>query len=113
MSLKIIVAVTLFSGLLDAAGPNDSDIFSVRSFLSPETRKKLPITGQLFGNGEPKLLEPNLLAAEPRKSDKCAIPLLEFKAPKTNDSMAMLPLGPSHASSSVIAPPLPACKGWR
>jgi hypothetical protein len=111
MFVRTLVAVTLFTSFLGAAGPTDSDIFSVRSFLNPNTREKIPVTGQLFSNGELKLLVAELAKAEPRKSDKCAIPLQEFKAPKTQDSMAM-PVGPSGDSASVMAPPLPACKLW-
>src|ERR1700733_8834906 len=109
MFLKPVVAVTLFTGLLSAAGPNDSNVFSVRSFVQPETKAKVPLP-QLFGNLDPKFLlaGPQMVG---RNNGKCAIPLVEAKPPKTNDAMAQF-AGPSRDSSGVMPPPLPACKGW-
>jgi hypothetical protein len=109
MFLKTVIAVTLFTGLLSAAGPNDSDVFSVRSFVQPETKAKVPFP-QLFANPDPKFLlaKPQRVA---RNNGKCAIPLLEAKPPKTNDAMAQF-AGPNRNSSGVMPPPLPACKGW-
>ncbi len=107
MFLKTFISAMLFTSLLGAAGSNDADIFSVRSFINPKTKEKIPITGRLFGAEEPKLL-----AAEPRTNDKCAIPLLEFKAKKTNDAIAKL-VGPMKTNASLTIPPLlPACEGW-
>jgi hypothetical protein len=105
MLLKILGAVAVFTSLLGAAGPGDSDVFSIRSYLQPNANKKFPITGQLFANGEPKLL-----GMEPRKNGLCASPLLEYKARPTNDAIG-LPLRRAPDSISV-PPPVPVCKNW-
>ena len=109
MLLKAVVAVTLFTSLVGA-----SDVFSVRSYKDPETKAKIPVNGQLFSNGDPKLLL-QMAAKQMRKEDhRCAIPLLEVKPPKTNDSMAHHYAGPSHnPDSAAILPPVPVCDGWK
>jgi hypothetical protein len=108
MFLKSLLAVTLFTSFLGAAGPGDSDIFDVRSFFPGQTKKKLPVTGQLFGNDAPKILAAEVMA----KNDKCAIPLTELRAANTGDKIAK-PVGPVKVDpSSIMAPPMPVCEGW-
>jgi hypothetical protein len=107
MFVRGLVFVTLFTNLLGAAGQSDSDILSVRSFLNPNTKEKIPVTGQLFSDKVPELLTEEL-----KKNDKCAIPLLEWKVGKTGDKIAKL-VGPARVDpSSVTPPPVPACEAW-
>ena len=77
MFLKTFLAVTLFTSLLPAAGPSDSDVFRVRSFIDPETKAKIPITAEIFGATKTKLL-----AALAQQEKGCAIPLRELKVDK-------------------------------
>jgi hypothetical protein len=104
MFLKVVAVVTLFTSMLGA-----TDIFSVRSFINPKTKAKVPITGQLFGAGSPQIW---VVEEAPRKNDKCAIPLLAAKPGKVNDKIAQI-VGPNLDKASVVPPPLPACKGWQ
>ena len=130
MFLKTVVSVTLFTSLLGAADPSNSDILSVRSFHDPKTKARIPLTGQLLGNNDPltgKFFDKGdpltgplfsngdpqiFLTAQAPKSGKCAIPLLEAKHPKTNDAMTKF-TSPSRSSPDVVPPPVPACKGWK
>ncbi len=100
MFLKAVATATLFTSLLGA-----TDIFSVRSFVDPKTKAKIPVTGQLLGGDGPQIL----VIEEPRNTDKCAIPLLAAKPARVNDNMAQL-AGPSHDRASLMPPPVPACK---
>jgi hypothetical protein len=107
MFLKSILGATLFTNLLAAAEPSTSDVFNIRSFRDPTIKAKVPVTAQLFGGNEGKML-----AMEAEKNDKCSIPLPEVKTRKTGDSMAM-PVGPMKVDpAAVIPPPVPTCKAW-
>jgi hypothetical protein len=113
MFVRTFVAVTLFTSLLGAAEPANSDIFSVRSFTDPKTKAKILITGQLLGNGEPRDLLAQSLTPPNQKNDKCAIPLLQATPAATHDRIAKS-VGPEHLDAdSVFLPPMPACKGWK
>jgi hypothetical protein len=92
------VAITLFTSLLSAADASKPNVFTVRSSTAPEPDKKIPITGQL------------LSSADPKKTEKCAIPLLEMKAGKTGDHIG-IPVGKVN-DPLVIVPPVPVCKDW-
>jgi hypothetical protein len=104
MVIKSLVAVTLLTGLIGAAEPGASNLFNVRSFLKPNTEEQIPVTAQLFA------APPKVLASEHGANSHCAIPLLEFKAKKTSDSMARA--AEPIKDSLVKAPPLPACENW-
>jgi hypothetical protein len=114
MFLKIVVTTALAASLLGAAEPSRPDIFSVRSFLNPETKAKIAVSGQLFSDGRdlPEQLLRQTLKDEAKRSDKCAIPLTQVKAAKTHDHMTQF-AGPIHDSAGVMPPPLPACKDWK
>ena len=106
MLLKTMVAVTLLTGLLKAAGPNDSEFFKLTPPIKPQRDLKNRMDQFLATKDNLKFLTQSL-----KDAGKCAIPLLEGKHAKTNDAIGMA-VGPAHESPSVVPPPVPACKNW-
>ena len=111
MFLRTVVAVTLFTSLLGAAEPANSDIFSVRSFTDPKTKAKIPVNAQLFANADVQKLPEKALKEAKLSNGDCAIPLAEVKPAKSHDGIAQF-AGQSHDAGGVMPPPIPACKGW-
>ena len=105
MLAKSLITVALFAGVLVAAGPNDAIIFSVRSYLHPNTQAKISLSDLLSAGPAHLTVQ---IAAVLKTDNRCSIPLLEFKAPPANDSIGK-PFRPT-ADRMTVPPPLPACK---
>jgi hypothetical protein len=112
MLLRNVVGMTLIICGMGLAKASDSNVFTVRSYVNPQTKKEVPYSPQILDS---KNLNEIVTAVNQglKRVVQCASPLRELKAESGEKIDPMgLATGPGSDPITKVSP-VPACEGWK